>query len=64
MLTSALEQLDARFARLVLGNVSLETLYRGCRWSEGPAYFAAGRYLLWSRSSPGRPPQWRRWPGR
>jgi gluconolactonase len=48
MLTSALEQLDARFARLVLGNVSLETLYRGCRWSEGPAYFAAGRYLLWS----------------
>ncbi len=48
MLTPALEQLDARFARLVLGNVLLETLYRGCRWSEGPAYFAAGRYLLWS----------------
>ena len=48
MLTPELELLDARFARLVLYNVFLETLYRGCRWSEGPAYFAAGRYLVWS----------------
>ena len=48
MLTPELELLDSRFARLALGNVHLETLYRGCRWSEGPAYFAAGRYLVWS----------------
>ena len=48
MSTPELEQLDPRFARLVLANVHLETLYRGCRWSEGPAYFAAGRYLVWS----------------
>lgn len=26
----------------------LELLYRGCRWAEGPAWFAAGRYLVWS----------------
>jgi gluconolactonase len=36
------------FARYVHGNVHLETLYTGCRWAEGPAYFAAGRYLVWS----------------
>jgi gluconolactonase len=23
-------------------------LYTGCRWAEGPAWFAAGRYLVWS----------------
>jgi len=48
MLTPELELRDPRFTRLVLGNVHLETLYCGCRWSEGPAYFAAGRYLVWS----------------
>ena len=26
----------------------LEKLYTGCRWAEGPAWFAAGRYLVWS----------------
>jgi gluconolactonase len=23
-------------------------LYEGCRWAEGPAYFPAGRFLVWS----------------
>jgi gluconolactonase len=48
MLTQAFEVADERFARLAMGNVHLETLYTGCRWAEGPAYFAAGRYLVWS----------------
>ena len=39
---------DPRFERLVIGHVNLEKLYTGCRWAEGPAYFPAGRYLLWS----------------
>ena len=26
----------------------LERLATGCRWAEGPAYFPAGRYLVWS----------------
>jgi gluconolactonase len=26
----------------------MERLYEGCRWAEGPAWFAAGRYLVWS----------------
>jgi len=48
MLTDAFEVLDERFARLAMGNVHLEQLWSGCRWAEGPAYFAAGRYLVWS----------------
>jgi gluconolactonase len=42
------EILDKRFAGLVNGVAKLERLYTGCRWAEGPAYFAAGKYLLWS----------------
>jgi gluconolactonase len=39
---------DDRFARLVIGHAKLEKLWTGCRWAEGPAYFPAGRYLVWS----------------
>lgn len=48
MLMPEFEVLDPRFAQLVLGNVHLERLYTGCRWAEGPAYLAAGKYLVWS----------------
>jgi gluconolactonase len=48
MLTNDFTVLDDRFLKLVLGNVHLEKLWTGCRWAEGPAYFAAGRYLVWS----------------
>jgi len=41
--------LDRRFAKLFNGTARLEKLYDGgCRWAEGPAYFPAGRYLVWS----------------
>jgi sugar lactone lactonase YvrE len=36
---SPFESLDPRFNRLINGSVRLETLYAGCRWAEGPAYF-------------------------
>src|SRR3569832_1481578 len=39
---------DRRFGSLVIGHSLLEKLYTGCRWAEGPAYFPAGRYLVWS----------------
>ena len=39
---------DPRFSRLVIGHANLEKLVSGCRWAEGPAYFPAGRYLVWS----------------
>ena len=48
MLSDDFEVIDPRFSRLVFGNVHLEKLYTGCRWAEGPAYFPAGRYLIWS----------------
>jgi gluconolactonase len=48
MLTASFEVLKDRFARYAPGNVHLERLYTGCRWSEGPVYVPAGRYLLWS----------------
>lgn len=48
MYTNAIQILDAKFSKLVFGNVHLEKLASGCRWSEGPAYFAAGKYLVWS----------------
>jgi gluconolactonase len=42
------EILDPRFRRLINGTAHVEKLYTGCRWAEGPAYFAAGRYVVWS----------------
>lgn len=40
--------LDERFRRLIIGHARLEKLWSGSRWAEGPAYFAAGKYLVWS----------------
>jgi hypothetical protein len=42
------EVLDDRFAPLINVTAHVEKLYEGCRWAEGPAYFPAGRYLVWS----------------
>jgi gluconolactonase len=47
-LTDSFEVIDPRFGKLAFGNVHVERLYTGCRWAEGPAWFAAGRYLVWS----------------
>ena len=48
MITDDFEVIEPRFRRLVLGNVHIEQLWTGGRWTEGPAYFAAGKYLIWS----------------
>jgi gluconolactonase len=48
LLTDFIEILDPRFRRLVNSEARLERLFTGCRWAEGPAYFPAGRYLIWS----------------
>ncbi len=40
--------LDPRFKSLFASYVRVERLWTGARWSEGPAWFAAGRYLVWS----------------
>ncbi len=43
-----IEVRDDRFRRLIHGSAGLDTLWTGGRWCEGPAWFAAGRYLIWS----------------
>lgn len=58
MLTESFEILDDRFARYAPGNVHLDRLYTGCRWSEGPVYVPAGRYLLWSDIPEDRVMRW------
>ena len=40
--------LDPAFNKYRLALASVERLYTGCRWAEGPVYFGDGRYLLWS----------------
>ncbi len=40
--------LDRRFNALIIGHAKLERLWTGGRWLEGPTYFAAGRYLVFS----------------
>jgi gluconolactonase len=39
---------DPRFRACINGNAHVERLWTGGRWCEGPAWFAAGRYLVWS----------------
>jgi gluconolactonase len=41
------EVLDERF-QFTSGDQWTQRLHTGCRWTEGPAYFAAGRYLVFS----------------
>ena len=47
-LTSSFQVVDPRFRKFALPYIHVEKLYTGCRWAEGPAWFAAGRYLVWS----------------
>lgn len=41
------EVLDERFTKID-GDGKTERLYSGARWTEGPTYFPAGRYLIFS----------------
>lgn len=42
------EVIDPEFEGCLIGHARVERLWTGARWAEGPAWFAAGRYLLWS----------------
>lgn len=39
---------DPSFASLTLGNASVERLWTGGRWTEGPVFFAEHSLLIWS----------------
>lgn len=45
---NAYEYYDKRFHDLTVPIAEVEELYSGCRWAEGPVWFADGGYLLWS----------------
>jgi gluconolactonase len=45
---TSFEILDHRFNTCIIGHARVERLWTGSRWAEGPAWFAAGRYLVWS----------------
>jgi gluconolactonase len=42
------EILDPRFSECLIGHARVERLWTGARWAEGPAWFPAGRYLIFS----------------
>lgn len=42
------EVIEPEFASCFVGHARVERLWTGARWSEGPVWSAAGRYLLWS----------------
>ena len=44
----AVRVLDPRFNALRVGMASVECLYQGARWSEGPVWFGDSRTLVWS----------------
>src|SRR5262249_59665506 len=44
----AVQILDSSFARYRIVQASVERLYTGARWSEGPVWFGDARCLLWS----------------
>ena len=60
----AVEILDPSFARYRLGLASVERLATGMRWCEGPAWFGAGRYLVWSDIPNNRIMRWQEETGR
>jgi gluconolactonase len=48
MFLSHIEVVKPAFAKLMLMNTHLEKIWTGGRWLEGPAWFAAARYLVFS----------------
>jgi gluconolactonase len=48
MAASDYQILDERFGRCISGTATVEKLFTGCRWAEGPAYHPAYRCVIWS----------------
>ncbi|MEM7273568.1 MAG: SMP-30/gluconolactonase/LRE family protein [Actinomycetota bacterium] len=47
-LDPAIDVIDKRFHRYAIHNAHIDHLWTGGRWTEGPVYVPAGRYLLFS----------------
>lgn len=55
---TGLETIEPEFDACFIGHARVERLWTGARWSEGPAWFAAGRYLIWSDIPNNRMMRW------
>jgi gluconolactonase len=51
-------ELDKRFKKYKIGNTSIQRLYTGTLWGEGPAWNAQGNYLVWSDIPNNRQLRW------
>jgi gluconolactonase len=60
----AVQVLDPSFNKYRLGLAGVERLATGMRWCEGPAWFGAGRYLVWSDIPNNRIMRWQEETGR
>ena len=49
---------DPLFTRYVQGNSPIKRLWTGALWSEGPAWSAQGRYVVWSDIPNNRQLRW------
>ena len=54
----AIEIVDQRFAKYLIGNAMVEPLWTGARWSEGPVWFGDTRCLIWSDIPNNRMMRW------
>jgi gluconolactonase len=45
---NAFEHYDPRFKFMTVGSAGVDVLYEGCRWAEGPVWFADLNCLIWS----------------
>jgi gluconolactonase len=50
--------IDPAFDALTQGNAAIERLWTGARWSEGPAWSAVGRFMVWSDIPNNRQLRW------
>ncbi|MBE0531015.1 MAG: SMP-30/gluconolactonase/LRE family protein [Rhodospirillales bacterium] len=52
------EFIDRRFRDLTVPIAWVERLFDGCRWAEGPVWFADGGYVVWSDAPNNRMMRW------
>ena len=50
--------LDKRFQKYMISNTTIQRLWTGALWVEGPAWNGAGRYLVWSDLPNNRQMRW------
>jgi len=55
---TGMHTIEPAFDQCIIGHARVERLWTGARWSEGPVWFAASRYLAWSDIPNNRMMRW------